>query len=246
MARTRRRGVAESITDQSSEEEARLPLDQGQIVSAALALLDEVGLKDMTMRRLADRLAIKAASLYWYVRDKDELLELLADAISGEVRAPDPTAPWRAWLDALLWEYRRVLRAHRDAARILAGTMPAGSKRLRLIDLALGALLEAGFEGQDAVHAGRLLVDYVTACVLEEINEDEMTGAASGHAADSGAPSTDAPLPFAGVTLDAYPSIAALTLYLMVPDQEGRFRFGLKVVLDGLEHQLMRSNETTI
>src|SRR5262245_34029368 len=55
----------------------RRTLDQAQVVRAALALLDEVGLDELTMRRLAERLGVKAAALYRHVRGKDELLALL-------------------------------------------------------------------------------------------------------------------------------------------------------------------------
>ena len=45
------------------EKRRRPPLDQAQVVRAALALLDEVGLDDLTMRRLAERLGVRAALL---------------------------------------------------------------------------------------------------------------------------------------------------------------------------------------
>ena len=67
----------------------RRTLDQQQVVKTALGLLDEVGLDELTMRRLADRLGVKAASLYRHVRDKDELLILLGDEISGFFNADD-------------------------------------------------------------------------------------------------------------------------------------------------------------
>ncbi len=245
MARTRRRGVGIAAANADTGREMPPPLDRGQVVRAALALLDEVGLDGLSMRRLADRLAIKAASLYWYMRDKEELLGLLADAISGEVHAPDTDMPWRARLEALLWEYRRVLRAHRDAARILAGTVPAGPNRLRLVDMALGALRAAGFDGLDAARAGRLVVDYATAFVLEEVNEANMVAGLRGHDGGEGEVAADGPSrsPFAAIPADTYPSIAALAAHLMDPDADGRFRFGLAVVLDGLERRLARPRD---
>jgi len=243
MARTRRRGVGVAAANADMGRETPPPLDRGQVVRAALALLDEVGLDGLSMRRLADRLAIKAASLYWYMRDKDELLGLLADAISGEVHAPDTDMPWRARLEALLWEYRRVLRAHRDAARILAGTVPAGPNRLRLVDMALGALRAAGFEGLDAARAGRLVVDYATAFVLEEVNEEALGARMAGHDVGEGEMAADERSPFAAIPADTYPSIAALAAHLADPDADGRFRFGLAVVLDGLERRLARPRD---
>src|SRR6266700_1708933 len=68
--------------------QAKVALDPDQIVQAALQLLGEVGLDGLTMRRLAERLNIKAASLYWHVRDKEELIVLLANEICASVSAP--------------------------------------------------------------------------------------------------------------------------------------------------------------
>src|SRR5690349_10184790 len=101
------------------------------------------------MRALADRLGVRAASLYWHLRDKEQLLGLLADAIIGEVPLPEPGGGWRPELAELAGEYRRVLLAHRDAARVVAGLQTSPSA-LRLYDRVLGDLHAAGFTREDA------------------------------------------------------------------------------------------------
>src|SRR5215813_8767886 len=98
----------------------RRTLDQAQVVLAALVLLDEVGLDELTMRRLADRLGVKAASLYRHVRNKDELLVLLGDEISGEIPLVPQAGSWQEQLRTMARNVRRGLLAHRDAARLLA------------------------------------------------------------------------------------------------------------------------------
>src|SRR5262252_3977146 len=103
----------------------RQTLDQAQVVRAALALLDQVGLDELTMRRLAGSLDVKAAALYRHVRSKDELLALLGDEISAEIPLPRAVGSWRRQLTESAWNVRRGLRAHRDAARVLAATRPA-------------------------------------------------------------------------------------------------------------------------
>ncbi|MGQ0603314.1 MAG: TetR/AcrR family transcriptional regulator C-terminal domain-containing protein, partial [Anaerolineales bacterium] len=137
-------------------------LDQKQIVQAALGLLDEAGFEGLTMRNLAKKLGIKAASLYWHVRGKQDLLNLLAEEICASIREPDRTLLWLNQLEVLGNEYRRVLLAHRDAARVLASSgAPTGPNRLRLTEIVLRTLLDAGFDHKDAVYAGFLLNDYV-------------------------------------------------------------------------------------
>lgn len=218
--------------------DAETPLSRDRIVAAALALLDEAGLDGLSMRRLAERLGVKAASLYWYVRDKQELLELLADAICAEIQAPDAQARWRAQLEAFEREYRRVLLTHRDAVRVFSGTIPAGPNRLRLVDLALAVLFTAGFGGLDAVRAGRLMADFVEGFVREEVDEPRLVADLAASGTDMEAALADLGRPFVEAPAERYPNIAALAEYLPDADSDGRFRFGLAILLDGLEQQV--------
>src|SRR5689334_4692051 len=74
---------------------AKPPVTRSDIVQQSLAVLDAEGFDRLTMRRIAERLGVQAASLYNHVRNKGELLALLADAISGDLPAIDPRIPWR-------------------------------------------------------------------------------------------------------------------------------------------------------
>ena len=230
MARTRRTRAGERVKPGAE------PIDVERIVLTAVDLLDESGLSGLTMRNLADRLDIQAATLYWYVQDKAELMGLVAEAVCREIRPPKSNSPWRQRLKALMSEYRRVLLAHRDAAHVLAATIPAGPHRLRLVEIALHAVVDAGFDGARAVRAGRLLVDYTTGFV-----QDEYVVAARASGTDS-APVTDhsprRALPtLAEVQAQEFPTIASLRTSLRESDSDARFRFGLEVILDGLEQR---------
>ena len=147
---------------------ATTPLDRDRLIAVALELLDEVGLDGLSMRRLADRLGVTAASLYWYVQDKNELLALLADAISAEVPLPTSSRLWRTELEEGARSLRQIARSHRDAARVLAATAPSGPHRLRAIDALLGVFIRAGFLPADAADAGYLLNVYVVGFMLDE------------------------------------------------------------------------------
>jgi TetR/AcrR family transcriptional regulator, tetracycline repressor protein len=70
-------------------------LSRAGLVSAALRVVQEEGLEALTMRALADQLNVRAASLYWHVRDRRELLELLAESILDGVPAVR-TSGWRS------------------------------------------------------------------------------------------------------------------------------------------------------
>src|SRR5438552_15029207 len=103
----------------SPDEERQRGLTRDRLVGAALELVNEEGLEGLSMRALADRLEVKAASLYWHVRDRRELLELLAESILETVRPTRGRSGWRtAVLDAGAALRERV-RAQNDASRIL-------------------------------------------------------------------------------------------------------------------------------
>jgi AcrR family transcriptional regulator len=92
-----------------------------EIVAAARALLDEEGPEALTMRRLGDRLGIRAPSLYKHLPGKDaleaavisegfaELAEVFEDAVEG---APDP-------LGALAAAYRGFARTKPHLYRLM-------------------------------------------------------------------------------------------------------------------------------
>ena len=103
----------------STEGEEKAPgLSRAALVSAGLSLVHDEGLDALTMRALADRLHVKAASLYWHVRDRRELLELLADAILDGVRGT-PSGPWRSVARGTALALAAAVAAQRDGARIL-------------------------------------------------------------------------------------------------------------------------------
>jgi TetR/AcrR family transcriptional regulator, tetracycline repressor protein len=212
----------------------RQPLSRERLVQAALHLLDEIGLDRLSMRRLAERLGVQSASLYWHVRDKDQLLTLLADALCADIPLPDAALPWRARLTAIAWEYRRVLLRHRDAALLLASTLPVGPNRLRLAEGMLGTLLAAGFGPATVARASLLFTDYVTNFVVEEGRAMAMTAEFATNPGDG--PNSFAAW-FAALPEDEYPNLAALAPQLTDTDADERFRFGVKLLLDGLAAQ---------
>lgn len=60
-------------------------LSREQIVSTALALLDEQGATGLSMRRIADALGVRAASLYYHVHNQDDLIDAIQDLIDSQI-----------------------------------------------------------------------------------------------------------------------------------------------------------------
>jgi len=207
-------------------------LDQAQVVNAALALLDEVGLDELTMRRVAERLNVKAASLYRHVHNKEELLALLGDEISAEIPLPRADGNWRDQLTEAAWNARRGLLAHRDAARVLASTPPAGPRRLRHIEAVLGILRAAGLKDRDAARAAYHLNNLVTEFAADEGRFAAYTAAAGSS---RGEVLREMRRQFKSLPKDEYPTIVALANHLAEDAGDALFQFGLDMCLRGIE-----------
>lgn len=181
------------MTSPSSGSAGRPPLGREEVVRAALDLLDEVGLDGLTMRTLAERLGVKAASLYWHLRHKDELQDLMVEAINAQLPDPDPALPWRESLERQAWAWRRLLLRHRDAARLVMGRFVARPNTLRQVEHVLAALRGAGFSDQDVANAGYLFSTFVPGFVAEETTRKSPSPSTrevrGGVAAAAGSPS---------------------------------------------------------
>jgi len=77
-------------------------LDPKRIATAALAVLDEVGVNGFSMRAVANALGVTPMALYHHVRDKAELITVMMDVANNELALPPPTGDWREdlWLMA--------------------------------------------------------------------------------------------------------------------------------------------------
>jgi len=209
----------------------RRTLDQAQIVRAALELLDEVGLDELTMRRVAERLDVKAASLYRHVRDKQELLVLLGDEISSEIPPVASQGSWRSQLTQMARNVRSVFAAHRDTARLLAETPPMGPRRLKHIESLLCLLKDAGLKPQDACRVAYHCNNFLTEFAADEARLASMA-AASGVSKRKLL--DQAQKTFRSLPRQEYPTLVAWAEFLIEDDPDGLFEFGLRVWLDGI------------
>lgn len=213
---------------------SRPAVTREQIVRLALVLLDEAGYDGLTMRRLAERLGVQAASLYNHVLNKGQLLALIADAICAEVPDITPGNDWRSDLESVASGYRRALQTHRDGARVLAATPPFGPQRLRLMEQVVDVICRAGFADEDAVNATFVINTYVVGFVL-----DESLGLPDGDNSDAEA-RAQGERGFRSLPSSRYPRLVALSHLLFQPSSDRRFAFGLTALLDGFERQLAR------
>lgn len=128
-------------------------IDRAAVVWEALELLDEVGLDGVSTRAVARRLGVEQPSLYWHFKNKQELLAAMAAAAlqrHDELPLPQVGDDWKSWFLENYRSFRGALLAHRDGARLHAGSVPDGASRERLLQK-FAFLIEAGVAKQDAI-----------------------------------------------------------------------------------------------
>jgi AcrR family transcriptional regulator len=108
-------------------------------VAAALAVADAEGLAAVSMRRVAGDLGSGTATLYRYITNRDELIDLMVDAAQGEDPLPEPAQNWRANLAAVAHSLRTILLRHPWLAVERAGRPSLGPNSLRRSESALRA-----------------------------------------------------------------------------------------------------------
>ena len=102
-----------------------MALNERAVVDAARRILESYGLADLTMRRVADDLDVKAGALYYHVPNKQTLLAKVADDVLADLTEP-PDGDVTAWAGNWLRTLRTVLLAHRDAAELVASALATG------------------------------------------------------------------------------------------------------------------------
>jgi AcrR family transcriptional regulator len=211
---------------------AKPALSQETIVDAALTILDADGLDAVSMRRVAQALDTGAASLYVYVRNRDDLLALVLDRIVAEVPAPVPakSADWRERLTTLISDTITVLGRHRGIATILFANVPTGPNALALTDSMLGLLAESGISRQARAWAVDLIALYVTAAGTEAtIYQEKGTTSLKETEVISSIRRT-----FASLSPQTYPNIHDLREELVTGDGDDRTRWAIETLLNGI------------
>ena len=215
----------------------RGPLSRDEIVAAAIRLIDEGGMEAFSMRRLGQELDSGATSLYWHVRNKDELIDLILDVVIGEVAADfeatvDPDATWREQLAEVARSLRRVLLRHRHIAPLLGERPTLGPNALDAAERVMGILIRAGFDDRTTSLASGALINYASGFALFESRSPDGSGE-SPEAAELLASLNDY---FAALPADRYPHMRAVAMVQITENQQ--FEYGLHRLLDGLADDL--------
>lgn len=140
-----------------------------EITAAAVALADAEGLEAVTMRRVAAQVGAGVMSLYSYAADKETLLELMVDHVSGQLPTSGAaTGDWRADLKAIAHDQRELMLRHPWLPAALSTRRTLGPNTLAFLERALAALRPTGLDGAAKLEVFAQLTAFVAGHVAHE------------------------------------------------------------------------------
>jgi TetR/AcrR family tetracycline transcriptional repressor len=181
---------------------------RSEIVDRATRLLDDYGIADLTMRRLAKELNVTPGALYWHFANKQQLLGAVADRILAPVTTERSAASWRERIRATCSTVRDALLSSTDGAELVSASFAAGqTERLTEVLATLtAAATEAGMDSVNSDLTARTLVYYVLGFTADE--QSRLQWDAAGALEDG--------------------------LSVLETNPNGRFAFGLQLLVDGI------------
>ncbi|MER5861804.1 TetR/AcrR family transcriptional regulator C-terminal domain-containing protein [Kitasatospora sp. NPDC002040] len=213
-------------------------LSRSAIVREAIVLLDADGIEALSMRKLGARLNAGATSLYRHVATKDELMELAVDQVVAEIVVPPAGGPdWRAAVTAAAASFRATALRHPWLASVLgqAGLAYLGPNLMAFSERLAALFTAAGFDQPSAA------IDTVLCYVIGMTTTEAAWLTAVARSGETEAAFIARLMPAARQAaaghdhlVDAYAEGA--------PDpagsRDGKFAYGLEVILDGLALRL--------
>jgi len=148
----------------------RRPLTRQRILHVGLRMIDQQGLEAFTMRKLAQELGVDPMSIYRHFENKDALLDGVADVLWGEVELPGSETGWEALLRSIATSLRTLAHAHPHAYRLLCNNQSLSLAMLRLFDVTLEQLQQAGFEPKRASEVVCTVSSYAIGYAMVELS----------------------------------------------------------------------------
>src|SRR4051794_30319781 len=122
-------------------------LSRAQIVDTALRIADQEGLAEVTIRRIARELRSGTMSLYHYFDSRDELLDLMGDAVAAEMLVPELPTGWRDALHAIADRSRAAFLNHRWLLTTLQDRPSVSPNLLRHVEQSAQSVVALGEQG---------------------------------------------------------------------------------------------------
>ncbi|WP_037670398.1 TetR/AcrR family transcriptional regulator [Streptomyces griseus] len=207
---------------------------RADIAAAAVRIADAEGLDAVSMRHVAAELGCGTMSLYNYVPRKEDLYELMVDAVSGEHELWEPSGDWRADVMRIAHQTRALMHRHTWMSRLMSSLYGFSPNALRYLEHCMACL-----DPLEAPHGTKMeLLAMVNGCVTVYVSNELAVAERTRSLPWSDEEEQAVRIAYLGsqIASGAYPRLAAAFMEDAGPiDLEAVFERMLGRVLDGFE-----------
>ncbi len=202
-------------------------VDRDRVLEAAIKFADRYGLGKLNMRKLASELNAPVMTLYTYIQNKDELLEMMVECVAAEITVPASSTPWREAMEEIAVSAMRTFYRHSWVLSLWSTT--AGAAKMAHQESILRVLREAGFSVRYACRGYHAVTMHTIGFAMQALDlprDAKSMKAAAGAFLAEADPNA---IPY---------FIEHIKHHQDHPEPDGEFEFVLDMILDGLEKHL--------
>ena len=202
-------------------------MSRERVLRAAVELADRSGIEALSMRKLARELGVEAMTLYYYVANKNDMVEGMADLVAAEIVLPPDDLDWKEATRLRATSAHEVLARHQWATPVWMRVM-IGPARMRYMNAALGTYRRAGLSPATTELAFHTIENHIVGYTLQEsdfpLAADDLAAVAREF--------------LQKLPVEEFPHLAEhieqhLTHAAVI--ESGAFDFGLELLLEGIE-----------
>ncbi|QWB96228.1 TetR/AcrR family transcriptional regulator [Mycoplasmatota bacterium] len=199
------------------------------IIDTVFKLADQEGIESVSMRHIALKLNVKAMSLYNHVKNKEEVIELMADKLIGLVDY-EITVDWQTSMINRARQLKELLLEHSWALIPLLTGFHTGMNIISDFDRSIGILRKGGFSYANCNQITSMIDSYVYGYVLSSVSfpieEDDFQSTADTY--------KDV------FPKETFPHMWGLSHEIRIGNYSGiiDFELGLNVVISGIENTI--------
>jgi TetR/AcrR family transcriptional regulator, tetracycline repressor protein len=149
-----------------------MKINRDLVTQAALKLLNEEGLEQLTLRRLGVELNVQAATIYWHFKSKEALIDEMATTVLAEggnnLIPRRNSGDWKVWASTFGEGLRKTLLVYRDGARMVSGTRLTNLEYVKTTERIGAQMVASGFSVRAAIVLLSTIYNYTLSFVMEE------------------------------------------------------------------------------
>lgn len=198
-----------------------------EVRAHAIRIVDRDGLAGLSMRSLATALGTGPMTLYNYVKDREELEGLVAEAVLADVDLPPRSNDWLADVKSIATAIWLAVRQHPNAAPLVLTRRTVSAEGYPPAERLIESLSRAGLGDLDLLAAFRAVLSLVMGAAQVEL--------AGPLPADRDGASADMAKRIGHLAGVSHPRMAELAVTSQRSTMAADFERGIDMLLAGIE-----------